>query len=45
MLGSIPFINNRHDRRKRALVLGSFAAAYCLAAFVAIAAVITSLHR
>ena len=45
MLGSIPFIKNKHDRRKRALVLGSFATAYCLAAFVAIAAIISSLHR
>jgi succinoglycan biosynthesis transport protein ExoP len=45
MLGSIPFIKNKHDRRKRAVVLGSFAAAYCLAAFFAIAAVISSLHR
>jgi succinoglycan biosynthesis transport protein ExoP len=45
MLGSIPFIKNKHDRRKRVIVLGSFAAAYCLAAFVAIAAIFSSLHR
>jgi len=45
MLGSIPFIKNNHDRRKRALVLGSFAAAYSLAAFIAVAAIISSLHR
>jgi succinoglycan biosynthesis transport protein ExoP len=45
MLGSIPFIKNKHDRRKRAIVLGSFAAAYSLAAVVAIATIISSLHR
>jgi polysaccharide chain length determinant protein (PEP-CTERM system associated) len=45
LLGSIPVIKNKRDRRKRAVALGSFAAAYGLAAFIAIAAILSSLHR
>jgi hypothetical protein len=45
ILGSIPVIKNKRDRRRRAIVFSSFAAAYCLAAFVAIAAILSSLHR
>ncbi len=45
LLASIPFIKNAKDRRRRALMLGSFAAAYSLAAIAAIAVIISSLHR
>jgi succinoglycan biosynthesis transport protein ExoP len=45
LLASIPFIKNKRDRRRRALMLSSFAAAYSLAAFAAIAVIISSLRR
>jgi polysaccharide biosynthesis transport protein len=45
LLASIPFINNRQDRRRRALVLTGFVASYSLAAIVAVAVIVSSLHR
>jgi protein tyrosine kinase modulator len=42
MLASIPFIKNTKDRRRRAIMLTSFAAAYGLAIFVAAAVIISS---
>jgi hypothetical protein len=45
LLASIPFIENRGDKRRRALVFTSYAAAYSIAAGVAIAVIISSLHR
>jgi uncharacterized protein involved in exopolysaccharide biosynthesis len=45
LLASIPFIENRRDRRKRTIMLSSFAAAYSIAAVAAIAVIISALHR
>jgi polysaccharide biosynthesis transport protein len=45
LLASIPFIENRRDKRRRALMFTSYAAAYSIAAYVAIAVIISSLHR
>jgi hypothetical protein len=45
LLASIPFIENRGDKRRRALMFSSYAAAYSIAACVAIAVIISSLHR
>jgi polysaccharide biosynthesis transport protein len=45
LLASIPFIENKLDRRRRAVMLGSFAAAYSVAAVAAIAVIISSLRR
>jgi uncharacterized protein involved in exopolysaccharide biosynthesis len=45
LLASIPFIKNKRDRRRRAIMLTSFAAAYSIAAFAAIAVIISSLRR
>jgi hypothetical protein len=42
MLASIPFINNKSDRRRRAIMLTSFVAAYGLAIFVAAAVIVSS---
>jgi len=42
LLGSVPFIKNRRDRRRRAIMFSSFAVAYCIAAFVAVAVIISS---
>jgi succinoglycan biosynthesis transport protein ExoP len=44
LLGSVPFIKNKRDRRWRAIFFSSFAAAYCIAAFVAVAVIISSRH-
>jgi len=45
LLGSVPFIKNKSDRRWRAIMFSSFAAAYCIAAFVAVAVIISSRQR
>ncbi|MDP9009203.1 MAG: hypothetical protein M3N91_10970 [Pseudomonadota bacterium] len=45
LLASIPFIKNKRDRRIRVLMLSSFAAAYSLAAFIAVAVILSSLRR
>lgn len=45
LLASIPFIKNKRDRRRSALVFFSFTAAYSVAAFAAIAVIISSLRR
>jgi polysaccharide biosynthesis transport protein len=42
MLASIPFIRNKRDRRRRAIMLTSFVAAYGLAIFVAAAVIVSS---
>ena len=42
MLASIPFIKNKKDRRRRAIMLTSFVAAYGLAIFVAAAVIVSS---
>ncbi len=42
MLASIPFIKNKKDRRRRAIMLTSFVAAYGLAIFVVAAVIIFS---
>ena len=42
VLASIPFIKNTKDRRRRAIMLTSFAAAYGLAIFVAAAVIVSS---
>jgi len=45
LLASIPFIRNRGDRRRRALKIGSFVAAYSIALSLAAALIIFSAHR
>jgi polysaccharide biosynthesis transport protein len=45
LLASIPFIQNSKDRRKRTIMLTSFAATYSLAAVVAIAVILLALRR
>jgi succinoglycan biosynthesis transport protein ExoP len=45
LLASIPFIKNKRDRRRRAIKLSSWAAAYSIAAFAAIAVIISALRR
>ena len=45
LLASIPFIKNSKDRRRRTIMLTGFAAAYSLAAFVAIAVILSALRR
>jgi polysaccharide biosynthesis transport protein len=45
LLAFIPFINNKRDRRHRAMIFAGFAAAYSLAALAAIAVIVSSLHR
>lgn len=45
MLASIPFIKNKKDRRRRAIMVTSFAAAYGLAIFVAAAVIVSSRFR
>jgi succinoglycan biosynthesis transport protein ExoP len=45
LLASIPFIQNSKDRRKRTIMLTGFAAAYSLAAVVAIAVILSALRR
>lgn len=45
VLSNIPFIKNRHDRRRRAVMYSTFAAAYSLAAFAAIAVIVSAMHR
>jgi hypothetical protein len=45
MLASIPFIENKRDRRGRVLKLGSLIVAYCLAISIAAAVIISAAHR
>ena len=45
LLASIPFIKNSRDRRRRTIMLTSFAAAYSVAAVAAIAVILSALHR
>jgi polysaccharide biosynthesis transport protein len=45
MLASIPFIDNRRDRRHRAFRMGSFIVAYSAAVFVAVAVIVAAGHR
>lgn len=45
LLASIPFIDNKKDRRRRRLMYSSYAAAYSIAACIAIAVIISSRHR
>lgn len=45
LLGSIPFIKNKRDRRRYAIMLSSFVAAYGIAAFALVAVIISSAHR
>jgi protein tyrosine kinase modulator len=42
VLANIPFIRNKRDRRRRAIMLTSFAAAYSIAIFVVVAVLISS---
>ncbi len=42
VLANIPFIRNRRDRRRRAIMLSSFAAAYSIAILVVVAVLISS---
>lgn len=45
LLASIPFIKNKKDRRRRALLVTSFAAVYSVALFVVIAVIVSARHR
>ena len=45
MLASIPFIRNKRDRRRRAIMLSSFVAAYSVALCVVVAVIISARHR
>jgi polysaccharide chain length determinant protein (PEP-CTERM system associated) len=45
MLASIPFIENKRDRRGRVLKLGSLIVAYCLAISIAAAVIISAVNR
>ena len=45
VLASIPFIRNTRDKRRRALMFTSFAAAYSIAACVAAAVILSALHH
>ena len=45
LLASIPFIKNKTDRRWRAIKFTSFAAAYSVAFFVAIAVIVSARHH
>jgi hypothetical protein len=45
LLASIPFIENKQDRRRRAVMLTGFAAAYSTAAVAAIAVILYALRR
>jgi hypothetical protein len=45
VLASIPYIRNTRDKRRHALMLSSFAAAYSLAVVVMIAVIISTRHR
>ena len=45
MLASIPFIDNKRDRTRRALRVGSFVVAYSIALAVAVAVVVSAGHR
>jgi hypothetical protein len=45
VLASIPFIKNRHDRRLRAVKIGSFVAAYSIAGACAAAVILSALRR
>jgi polysaccharide chain length determinant protein (PEP-CTERM system associated) len=44
MLASIPFINNRSDRRRRAIMLSSLAAGYSAAILIVFAVIVSSRH-
>jgi succinoglycan biosynthesis transport protein ExoP len=44
MLATIPFINNRRDRRRRAIMLTSLAAAYSAAILTVLAVIVSSRH-
>jgi hypothetical protein len=45
LLASIPFIENRQDRRRRAVRLTTFAAAYSAGAVAVIAVILSALRR
>jgi polysaccharide biosynthesis transport protein len=45
LLASIPYIKNKRDRRGHALKVGSIIAAYSIALSVAVAVIVSSLHR
>jgi uncharacterized protein involved in exopolysaccharide biosynthesis len=45
LLASIPFINNKQDRRRRTKLYAAFVAAYSIAAFAVVAVIIYSAHR
>jgi uncharacterized protein involved in exopolysaccharide biosynthesis len=45
VLANIPYIRNTRDKRSRALMLTSFGAAYSVAAVIAIAVIVSRLHR
>lgn len=45
VLANIPFINNSVDRRRRAIMLSSFAASYLAAIIAVVAMVVSSRHR
>lgn len=45
LLASIPYIRNTRDKRRNALMLSSFAAAYSVAAVIAIAVIILTRHQ
>jgi polysaccharide biosynthesis transport protein len=45
VLANIPFIRNTRDKRRRALVFGSFLAAYSVAACAAIAVIVSARYR
>jgi hypothetical protein len=45
VLASIPFIRNRWDRRRRAIMLSSFVAAYSVALIVVAVVVVSARHH
>jgi polysaccharide chain length determinant protein (PEP-CTERM system associated) len=45
MLASIPYIDNKRDRRRRAIMLSTFVAAYSVALFISVAVIISARHH
>jgi len=45
MLASIPYIDNQRDRRRRAIMLSTFVAAYSVALFISVAVIISARHH
>jgi polysaccharide chain length determinant protein (PEP-CTERM system associated) len=45
MLASIPYIENKKDRRRRAIIFSTFVAAYSVAIFIAVAVIVSARHH